>query len=378
MKNEKKTPKNGKKRGFVGRLLVFLLAILAMIGLMAMVMSLLSSYVNPLRFVWFSFFGLAFWVILAYNVVILVLLLLMWSRKAWISIIALAIAIPGVVKSFSFGSSQDGGELRVMTYNLLSFNDQNNEEKTRLEVATEVAKMVKDNRPDVLCVQEFCEFIPKSNRAGCIESFGEMTGLPYQYYHQKTNYGNNVIFSRYPLSAVDEDIPFAKENLHSAVAKVDAGEKGVFYVLCCHLTSFQLTNNELTVFSETNNSKEQVQEYGKSIVVKLKNAYERRSEEVCKMLEDIPCDGRPILLCGDFNDTPLSYTYHQIKDAGFIDGFVKAGRGIGYTYAGKLPLLRIDYVWGNERIEPTAFKRIKFKGSDHYPVMMDFNLRDGL
>ena len=66
------------------------------------------------------------------------------------------------------------------------------------------------------------------------------------------------------------------------------------------------------------------------------------------------------------------------KKAGFVDGFVKAGRGIGYTYAGKLPLLRIDYVWGNEQIEPMAFKRIKFKGSDHYPVMMDFNVRHGL
>ena len=378
MKKEKKKPKNGKKRGFFKRLVIFLLAILAFVGLLAMALSVLSSYVNPLRFAWCSFFGLAFWAIFFYNVVILALLLLMWSRKAWISIIALVIAIPGVVKSFSLGTSMSGGELRVMSYNLMIFKHQNDQEKTPLEVATDIAKLVKDQNPDVLCIQEFSGFIPKTSRASCIESFGEMTGLPYQYYHQKANFGGNVIFSKYPVYALDEDVSFAKENEYGAVAKVDAGEKGVFYVLCCHLVSFQLTNDELTVFSETNNSKEQVQEYGKSIVVKLKRAYERRSEEVCKMLEDIPHDGRPILLCGDFNDTPLSYTYHQIKDAGFTDGFVKAGRGIGHTYAGKLPLLRIDYVWGNEQIEPTSFKRIKFKGSDHYPVIMDFNVKHGL
>ena len=204
-----------------------------------------------------------------------------------------------------------------------------------------------------------------------------MVGLPYHYYHTKAFYGRNVIFSRYPVSALDEETHFAQENSYGTVAKVDAKEKGVFYVLCCHLTSFQLTDNELTVF-DTGNSKEQVQEYGKSIVVKLKNAYEKRSQEVSEMLADIPHDGRAILICGDFNDTPISYTYHQIKKAGFVDGFVKAGRGIGYTYAGKLPLLRIDYVWGNEQIEPMAFKRIKFKGSDHYPVMMDFNVKHGL
>lgn len=372
MKNDK------KQRGFFGRLIVGLLAVLAFIGLIAMIMSVLSAYINPAKFVWFSFFGLAFWMVLIYNIVIFTLLLLMWSRKAWISVIALAIAIPGVVKSFSIGKSNEGGELRVMSYNLLTFKDVNDKEKTALEVAGDVAKMVKENHPDVLCIQEFTEFMPKTSRKACIAAFGELVGLPYQYYHTKAYYGNNVIFSKYPLSALDEDTDFAKENGYGSVAKVDLGGKGDLYVLCCHLTSFQLTDNEITVFSESGNSKEQVQEYGKSIVSKLKRAYEKRSQEVRKMLDDMPQDGRAIILCGDFNDTPLSYTYHQIKKAGFVDGFVAAGRGVGRTYAGKLPLLRIDYVWGNERIEPTSFKRIKYKGSDHYPVMMDFNIKHGL
>lgn len=375
---KEKRGSNRKKRSILGRIAVFLLAVLAFVGLLAMAMSVLGSYVNPTRFVWFSFFGLGFWIVFLFNLVVLTLLLLMWSRKVWIAIIAMLIAVPGVVKSFSLGKSQEGGQLRVMTYNVLGFKDQYDTEKSSIEIAADVAKMVKDNNPDVLCMQEFALFMPKTGRDACIAGFGEMVGLPYQYYHKKAHFGNNVIFSRYPISAIEEDIPFAKENDYGAVAKVDAGEKGVFYVLCVHLTSFQLTNNEITVFSETGNSKEQVQEYGKSIVVKLKHAYERRSEEVAKMLEDIPHDGRAIIICGDFNDTPISYTYHQIKEAGFVDGFVKAGRGIGHTYAGKLPLLRIDYVWGNERIEPMSFKRIKFKGSDHYPVMMDFNIQHGL
>lgn len=378
VKDPDKVASGKKKRGILGRIVVFLLAVLAFVGLLAMAMSVLGSYVNPTRFVWLSFFGLGFWVIFLFNLVVLTLLLLMWSRKAWIAVIAMLIAIPGVMKSFSVGKSQSGGELRVMTYNVLGFKDQYHDDKSLLEVAADVAKMVKDNNPDVLCIQEFALFMPKTGRDACIAGFGEMVGMTYQYYHKKANFGNNIIFSKYPLSALDEDIPFAKEKEYGAVAKVNAGNKGVFYVLCVHLVSFQLTNNEITVFSETGNSKEQVQEYGKSIIVKLKNAYEKRSKEVAEMLEDIPTDGRPILICGDFNDTPISYTYHQVKEAGFMDGFVKAGRGIGHTYAGKLPLLRIDYVWGNEQIEPISFKRIRHKGSDHYPVMMDFNVQHGL
>ena len=367
-----------KKRGIFGRIIVFLLVILAFVGLLAMAMSVLSSYVDPSKFVWLSFFGLTFWVILFYNLAVFTLLLLMWSRKVWISIVALLIAIPGVYKSFSTGRSQEGGQLRVMSYNVLNFRDQYDEQKKGDSVAYGMMAMVKEYHPDVLCIQEFTICLPKMGRQACIDQLGEMMELPYNYSHTKANFGGNVIFSKYPLSALEEDTPFAKENEYGAVARVDAGSKGIFYVLNCHLTSFQLTHDEVAVFSERGNSKEQVEEYGKSIVSKLVTAYKKRSQQVSEMLEHIPHDGRPILLCGDFNDTPLSYTYHQIHRAGFVDGFVKAGHGIGRTYAGKLPLLRIDYVWANEQIQPMSFKRIKYRGSDHYPVLLDFNVRNGL
>lgn len=372
-----KKENGNRKRGILGRIIVFLLAILAFVGMLAMAMCVLSSYVDPTKFVWLSFFGLTFWVILFYNLVIFGLLLLMWSRKVWISIIALLIAIPGVYKSFSTGRSQSGGELRVMSYNVLNFRDQYDKEKKADSVAYEMIAMVKEYDPDVLCIQEFTPFMARTSRKDCIAQYGELMGLPYTYCHEKANFGGNVIFSRYPLSALEEDTPFAKENEYGAVARVDAGQKGVFYVLNCHLISFQLTHEEVGVFSERGNSKEQMEEYGKSIVSKLMTAYKKRSQQVSEMLEHIPHDGRPILLCGDFNDTPLSYTYHQIYRAGFVDGFVKAGFGIGRTYAGQLPLLRIDYVWANEQIQPMAFKRIKYKGSDHFPVMLDFNVNDG-
>ena len=369
---------NKKKRGVLGRIIVFLLAILAFIGLLAMAMSVLCSYVDPTKFVWLSFFGLMFWAILFYNLVVFGLLLLMWSRKIWISIIALLIAIPGVYKSFSTGRSLDGGELRVMSFNVLNFRDQYDEGKKHDSVAYMMIDMVKEYHPDVLCIQEFVPFMARTSRKDCIAQCGELMGLPYTYCHEKANFCGNVIFSKYPLYALEEDTPFAEENDYGAVARVDAGAKGVFYVLNCHLTSFQLTKEEVAVFSERGNSKEQVEEYGKSIVSKLVTAYKKRSQEVSAMLEHIPHDGRPLLVCGDFNDTPLSYTYHQIYHAGFVDSFVKAGHGIGRTYAGKLPLLRIDYIWVNNQIQPMSFQRVKYKVSDHYPILLDFNVNHGL
>ena len=367
-----------KKRGIFGRVIVFLLTVLAVIGLIAMALSVVSCVIDPVKFVWAAFFGLAFWAIFLYNLVILVLLLLMWSNKAWVAVLAMLVAIPGIYKSFSNGKPQEGGDLRIMSYNVLYFKDYSDEGKTPEDVANRVANLVLEQDPDVLCIQEFRQFLPKTKRKVCIEKFGELLKMPYQYYHTKRHFGGNVIFSKYPLTVLDPEDSLGEEKEYGAVVKVNAGKKGEFYLICCHLASFRLTNDEVTVFSDTGNSKEEVKTYGKSILSKLKDAYVRRSKEVSEMLADIPHDGRAIMLCGDFNDTPLSYTYHQIKRAGFTDGFVESGWGVGRTYAGKLPLLRIDYVWGNDQIHPTAFKRLKVKGSDHYPVLMEFNVNHGL
>ena len=96
-----KMDKGKKERGFFGKLVVGLLTLLAWIGLLAMGMSVLSGFISPVKFVWASFFGLAFWEILLFNVIVLVLLLMMWSRKAWVAILALLIAVPGILRSFS-------------------------------------------------------------------------------------------------------------------------------------------------------------------------------------------------------------------------------------------------------------------------------------
>ena len=366
------------RRGFFGRLFVGLLTVLAIIGLLAMVMSIMSSYIDPSSFVWTSFFGLAYWEILLFNIIVFVLLLLLWSRKAWIAMLALLVAVPGFLRSYSHGTPHEGGDIRIMSYNVQIFHDLNDSKKNSSDVVYGIVNMVRENHPDVLCIQEFGYFLNKTSRPELIKMFGELTDMPYHYYHKKAYFGGNVIFSKYPISAIKDSSSFGKENEYGAVAQIDAGNKGKFLVVCSHLTSFRLTKEELSILSEPGNTKEDVQEYGKSIVVKLKNAYRKRSLMVNQLLADIPHDGRPILLCGDFNDTPMSYTYHQIKKAGFMDGFVESGKGIGHTYAGKLPLLRIDYIWCNGQVQPMKFKRLRFKGSDHYPIILDFKINHGI
>jgi endonuclease/exonuclease/phosphatase (EEP) superfamily protein YafD len=80
----------------------------------------------------------------------------------------------------------------------------------------------------------------------------------------------------------------------------------------------------------------------------------------------------PIILCGDFNDTPTSFTYKQLSE-GLNDSFANAGLGIGQTYNGKFPALRIDYILYSPELEIVNFKTSEVSLSDHYPIISAFN-----
>lgn len=362
-----------RERGFFGKLLVFILTILAVIGLIAMGLSVVNPYINPKQFVWISFFGLAFWVVFMFNVLVLFLLVLLWSKKAWISVLALLIAIPGINKSFSFGSKkvEDNNSIRLMSYNICMFQllDGNGDGE---DAANQIIHMIREQSPDILCCQEFSSFKKGVSRNKCITMFADSIGLPFVYYNKKSNYGGNVVFSKYPVAKVTDGTGFSQEKTYGVLVSVDAGEKGTFYLAGIHLVSNMITSGEIEKLTSANDYQQTLDTVGKSVVKKLIHAYELRSDEVAEMIQGMPPIDGPTILCGDFNDTPMSYTYRQMQKAGFVDTFTKVGRGIKPTYAGKLPLLRIDYIWANEGVTPLNFKRYRYKASDHYPIILDF------
>ena len=363
-----------KKRSFFGKILVFIFAFLAFLGLVAMALSVINPYVNPQHFIWTTVFGLAFWEILIFNVVIFLFLLLLWSNKIWISVVALFIAIPGISKSFSFGSKvESNSSIRVMSYNVHQFCV--GKKMNKEQHINQLMDMIREQAPDILCCQEFTGYNSKMTRPQCIEDFAENTGFQYVYYNRKSNYGGNVIFSKYPLAKVSEDSGFGKENTYGVMVSVDAGGKGKFHVANMHLLSYNITDKEIDVLTNTSERQNSLDTIGKSVLRKLGYGFKRRSKELKTVLDEMPSVDGPIIICGDFNEPPLSYNYRQMQKAGYVDTFTKVGFGIKPTYAGKLPLLRIDYIWANEGVKPLGFERYKYKASDHYPITLDFSLQ---
>ena len=74
----------------------------------------------------------------------------------------------------------------------------------------------------------------------------------------------------------------------------------------------------------------------------------------------------PTIICGDFNDTPLSYTYQRLSEKKY-DAFIKSGNGIGTTFI-KIPSLRIDYILYDKEFISSKFITHQNELSDHRAI----------
>jgi endonuclease/exonuclease/phosphatase family metal-dependent hydrolase len=81
----------------------------------------------------------------------------------------------------------------------------------------------------------------------------------------------------------------------------------------------------------------------------------------------------PVIVCGDFNDLPNSYAYNIIGK-GMKNAFVEKGSGIGRTFSGISPTLRIDNIFVGNKFKVIQFLCIGKKLSDHFPIITDVHL----
>jgi len=75
------------------------------------------------------------------------------------------------------------------------------------------------------------------------------------------------------------------------------------------------------------------------------------------------------IVCGDFNDTPMSYVYRTMS-RGLDDSFSVCGRGYSSTFRGFYNMLRIDYVLNSKGLEPLSYEVVDVDYSDHRPVLV--------
>ena len=109
----------------------------------------------------------------------------------------------------------------------------------------------------------------------------------------------------------------------------------------------------------------------RKVAGKFKRAFQQRAAQAKAVKLAIKKSPHPVIVAGDFNDSPVSYTYRTLAK-GMQDAFLKKGFGIGATYADGIPLYRIDYLLFDRQFKIHDFDVIKKRFSDHYPIVAKF------
>jgi endonuclease/exonuclease/phosphatase family metal-dependent hydrolase len=135
-----------------------------------------------------------------------------------------------------------------------------------------------------------------------------------------------------------------------------------------HLQSTRLRQKDIDFVLNNASELDNMDNY-KNIYSKLAEAYRLRAQQARLIALEIGKSPHPVIVCGDFNDTPTSFAYHRIANE-LDDAFIKSGKGMGNTYNNAmLPPIRIDYILYSKTFKSNAFSVLGAPYSDHFPIM---------
>jgi len=326
--------------------------------------SYLSPYIDPSSYWFFSFFGLAFPILLIANILFVIIWSLFKKKYVLLSLICLILGA-GIIPSFiglrpGNDLSKDENHIRVISYNMQYLLSIWSKDKSTYEKNTDkLIKVLQKYGPlDIICA-------PETNQVGKFSK-----GLDLEHVKKVPQIGL-AILSRYPI--LDTGILDTGEG-DQAGAWVDLDYNGTtLRVYGLYLQTNQISNATNELAKEVNPKEKRFWDNVGTIVSRYKSSAPMRVKQAKLIKTHAEKCGHPVLICGDFNDTPNSHVYHILRK-GFQDSFRKKGAGIGTTFGGNLPALRIDYILADPSFKVKKYHTIKNKYSDHYAIFADLEV----
>lgn len=253
--------------------------------------------------------------------------------------------------------------MKVLTYNLRSLYGDDGESS-----ADGVAKLLDSLRPDILCLQEYSSGLAKRS-----EAFGKLLDS-----YQTASFGLGGDASRHQMILSRFKI------LRSGIITTQANsvwadlliEEDTVRVVSNHLQSTGITSLDNAYLTHHEYLLDTAREEKlRSIVARFHENCVVRADQVDSIRRHIEREAPAMrIICGDFNDTPVSYTYRKLAK-GMQDAFSECGSGYSYTFRGFYNLLRIDYVLLSDRFACLGYEVPDVHLSDHLPVVVRFEKR---
>jgi endonuclease/exonuclease/phosphatase family metal-dependent hydrolase len=340
-----------------------------------LIVSAYSGNITPEKNILFAYSGLCFPVLLIVNILLLIYWIIV---KKWLLSFLLIVTFVICYKPITVFSPihlktndlPHDELIKVLSYNVMSFAYKNHTQAD----PNKIIQYIAESEADIVCLQEYMV----SSRHNLMSSQDVAEALPMYPYIAETilssadnkNYKYGIaLLSKFPILS-SRRISFPSVFNGSAIHELNVNGKKVT-VVNNHLESFKLTAEDRSKYSDmfTRVSFESFDEFRGTIQQKLGKAFAIRAKQAEKIADEIrKANGYYTIVCGDFNDTPLSYAHHTIQGS-LLDAYAESGLGMGISYNQNLFYFRLDHIFHS--ISMNAYNcRVdtRIKLSDHYPI----------
>lgn len=331
-----------------------------------------AVFINPTYFWPMAFAGLLYPIWLLINI----LFFIYWAinRKA-IALLPLFCLIAasyhisnyiGIKNIFpATQKKQLANRIRVMTWNVRYFQPIEGDGRLNRRA---ILNVIKDIQPDIICIQEYYD--RTNGRENLTDSINKILNTNHYYFKRlRKFYRGMAIFSKYTI----RDTGFIQlsplKNSNQCIFTDIAIHGKLLRIYSVHLRSSHLPEQFDNKYKIYEGFTGKIKKY-RSVFKQLKHAFVYRGRQVKIMKANMHTSPYPYIITGDFNDTPTSYTYHQLS-AGLKNTFSQKGTGIGKTHWSAYPGVQIDYIMVSPAFNVLSYKAPPKQLSDHYPVYAD-------
>lgn len=328
-----------------------------------LILSAWLPFVNPQQLIYSGILGLLFPVLWCINLLFIPLWIIRKKRYFWIPVFGMLLSFKATHNTFAIQPLQDTAgprQFTLMTFNTSSMGLRDYKEDSLLK--KKIYLTLKKSSPDILCLQEFYTNTRKGYTDN-ISAIQKQLNYPfYSFTDDKTkwdtwHYGI-IVFSRYPVIRAKKILcGESPVGSGSSILQADIVVHGdTVRVLTAQLKSYMFKSRD------------------PHIVGKAMHTIRERSKQSPLLASLIAESPYPTVVCGDFNDTPVSFTYNTISRH-MQDAFLERSWGLGRTLAFLSPTLRIDYILTQSSFNIHTYNTFKEKGFEHFPVMAGLSLK---
>ena len=342
--------------------------------ILLMVLAGYADRINPVEHPMLSCMGMAFPGFLIANLVFLFFWLTFKWKKVWIPVLGYILVYGPITLYMPLHTSQTvpEGTFKLISYNVCQYGGNYKYEQG----FEKVYEYLKEQDADIVCLQEDVDTWRRYVK---------------QWYEKIYPYNDTTIFNpndasknrvgihtKYPI--IKKERILYESSANGTVAYYLKKGKDTILVINNHLEGTHLSDEDRDKYKQMISGKMK-KDTAKAetlfLIEKLGKYAAKRAPEaeaVHKYIEEHR--QYPIIVCGDFNDNPISYSRRTIAQ-GLKDCYQETGMGIGLSYNQKGFFVRIDHILVSDHFEPYNCQiDSKMDASDHYPIICTLKMDD--